>query len=88
MQIYSHLSLKESQIAYCCLFTSAKALKKEESAIKILAKCVISKVFVDFESFKSDLIKFKTLNPGFQKAQATSKMDFGLENGVFHAFIQ
>lgn len=88
MHIYSHLSLKESQIAYCCLFISAKALKKEESAIKILAKCVISKVFVDFESFKSDLLKFKTLNPRFQKAQTTSKMDFGLVDGVFHAFIQ
>lgn len=87
MYFYSHMSLKESEVAFCCLFCAAKALKKEEAAIKVLSMSVTSKVYVKIENFKAELGRFKDTFPRLMNNVLFHQMDFDVIDGVVYAYV-
>ena len=76
MHFYSHLDYKESQAAYCSLLMVVKGMKLDEIAVKVLGKCIQSKVFLSYENFKNDILKFRESFPNLNSVFLLYQMDF------------
>jgi hypothetical protein len=83
MYYYSHLSYKESQVAYCSLMLAAQTLHKEEIIGKLVEKAAKEKVTLTFEEFKTDIAGFKDSFPRLESVFHAHRMTFNVVQGTF-----